>query len=61
MTGNSSDAQDSESRNSNAAFIEPISWGLPGTRNTPSESVEQQGQSTEYQSAGMKSNLMALM
>ncbi|BCR87685.1 uncharacterized protein ACHE_40249A [Aspergillus chevalieri] len=52
MTGNSSDAQDSESRNSNAAFIEPISWGLPGTRNTPSESVEQQGQSTEYQSAG---------
>lgn len=56
MTGDGSVAQESESRNVDAAFIEPISWGLPGTRSTPAEPIEQQGQLTEYQSAGMKSS-----
>lgn len=57
MTGDGSVAQESEPRNVNAAFIESISWGLPGTRSTPAGSIEQQGQLSEYQSAGMKSSL----
>ena len=47
VNGNNSETQDGESHNLNAAFIEPISWGLPGTRGTPAESIEQQGQLTD--------------
>lgn len=57
MTGDVSVAQESEPRNFNAAFTEPIPWDIPGTRSIPAESIEQQGQLSEYQSAGMKSSL----
>lgn len=48
VAGDGSVTQESEPRNFNAAAIEPISWGLPDTRSTPAESIEHQGQLSEY-------------
>lgn len=54
MIGNGDNVQESDSLNSNAADIESASWGLPGIRSIPVESIEQQGQLAEPQLAGTK-------